>query len=292
MESGLGSGLAALIPPKSKKTNWTLPEKGSGKESVFLIEIEKIKPNPYQPRSDFDKDSLRELAESIREFGILQPLIVSKEEKSFPGGSRVEYQLVAGERRLRAAKLAGFAQVPVIIRKPDAMRKLEVSLVENIQRANLNAIERARAFNRLMEEFSVTQTDIANRLGQSREAVSNTLRLLELPEDIQNFLKDEKISEGHARAIISVEGDENKRSIVERILAETLSVRTVEELARKLRRDERKEEDPAMTRLERELKKVFGEEYVRVSSSRDGAKVVITFPEKKDFEMFVKKVKN
>lgn len=287
---GLGSGLEALIPPKSKKTNVISPEKGRGKESVFLIEVEKIKPNPYQPRNEFDSDSLRELAGSIREFGILQPLIVSKEEKNFPGGSRVEYQLIAGERRLRAAKLAGFTQVPVIIRKPDAVRKLEVSLVENIQRANLNAIERAIAFKRLMEEFSITQTEIASRIGQSREAVSNTLRLLELPADIQDFLRKGRISEGHARAIISVEGDKERRSIVDRILVETLSVRVVEEIARKLKRDE-VEKDSDILRLESELKKIFGEEYVRVASSAHGARVTISFPAKKDLETFVKKLR-
>ena len=169
-------------------------------ESIFHIEIEKITPNPDQPRRHFDQDALHELASSIREFGFLQPLVVSKVEKETPTGIEVEYQIIAGERRFMAAKMLGLPRVPAIIRNINLEReKLELGVIENIQRENLNPIEMARAFQRLQEEFRMTQREIAAKLGKSREVVANSVRLLDLPEYIQRAVEKGEVSESNAR---------------------------------------------------------------------------------------------
>ena len=176
-----------------------------GQESIFHLEVEKIKPNPLQPRRDFNEEGLRELANSIREFGILQPLIVTKIEKEVPTGTDVEYQLIAGERRLMAAKLLGLERVPAIIKKIDIEKeRLEIAIIENIQREDLNPLETARAFSRLQDEFRLTQREIATRLGKSREAVANTMRLLDLPSYIQDAVSKGEISESHGRLLLAV----------------------------------------------------------------------------------------
>jgi len=194
-----------------------------GQESIFHLEVEKIKPNPLQPRREFNEESLRELANSIREFGILQPLIVTKIEKEVPTGTDVEYQLIAGERRLMAAKLLGFERVPAIVKKIDIEKeRLEIAIIENIQREDLNPLETARAFSRLQDEFRLTQREIAARLGKSREAVANTMRLLDLPSYIQDAVSKGEISESHGRLLLAVadKGAQEKlfRDLVDRHL--------------------------------------------------------------------------
>ncbi len=175
------------------------------RESIFHIEVEKIKPNPYQPRRNFNEEDLKELANSIREFGIIQPLVVTKLEKETAGGTEVEYQLVSGERRLMAARLIGLERVPAIVKNLDYHRaKLEMALVENLQRTDLNPIEAARAYARLQDEFNLTQREIASRIGKSRETVANTIRLLSLPSHIQEALACGKINESQARMILAV----------------------------------------------------------------------------------------
>jgi ParB family chromosome partitioning protein len=195
-------------------------------QAIFYIEVEKIKPNPHQPRRDFDEAALKELADSIREYGILEPLIVSRLERPLPTGMTTEYQLIAGERRLMAAKLVGLSTVPAIIREGDDERaKLEIALIENLQREDLNPIERARAFARLADEFGLAQREIALRVGKSREWVANTMRLLALSPEAQKALEEGKITEGHARVILALPSLEDQRRMLEQILARGLTVR-------------------------------------------------------------------
>src|SRR3989344_258678 len=177
-------------------------------DAIFWIELDKVKPNPYQPRKEFDEARLRDLAESIRTYGVLQPLVVTRKEVERPdGGLNVEYELISGERRLRASRLAGVLQVPAIIRNDsnDAKIKLELAIIENLQREDLNPVDRAKAFARLAEEFTYKHSDIAEKIGKSREYVSNTLRILSLPEDILNALSHGRISEGHTRPLMMLE---------------------------------------------------------------------------------------
>src|SRR3990172_2629209 len=172
--------------------------------SIFWIELDKIKPNHYQPRREFEQDKLRDLADSIRQYGVLQPLVVSRLEIEKPdGGIAVEYEIIAGERRLRASKLVGLSQIPVIIRVgDDSMMKLELAIIENLQREDLNPVDRAKAFHKLAEEFEYKHTEIASKIGKSREYVSNTIRILSLPEDILAALADRRINEGHTRPLL------------------------------------------------------------------------------------------
>lgn len=178
-------------------------------DSVFWIEIDNIDPNPFQPRREFGEEALQGLAQSIREHGVLQPILVTKREIETPTGLAVRYQLIAGERRLRAARLAGLSQIPAMIRRgvPDDRIRLELALIENIQREDLNPIERARAFKKLINEFKMIQREIGQRIGKSREMVANTLRLLNLPPEVQEGILQNRISEGHARAILMVGDD-------------------------------------------------------------------------------------
>jgi ParB family chromosome partitioning protein len=199
-------------------------------ESIYHIEIEKITPNPDQPRRHFDQDALHELASSIREFGFLQPLVVSKVEKETSTGIAVEYQIIAGERRFMAAKMLGLPRVPAIVRNINLEReKLELGVIENIQRENLNPIEMARAFQRLQEEFRMTQREIAAKLGKSREVVANSVRLLDLPEYIQRAVEGGQLSESNARLLIAIEDPAEQKKLLEDIIQNKLTTRDVKE---------------------------------------------------------------
>lgn len=201
-------------------------------EKIFYIETEKIKPNPYQPRKEFSQAAIEELAQSIQEFGILEPLIVSRVEKEVPTGTQVEYELIAGERRWRAAKFLGLPTVPAIIKQRlENRQQLEIALIENIQREDLNAIAKARAFERLINEFGLTQQALALRIGKSREVIANTLRLLQLPYEAMQYLEEGKLNEGHARAILLFESPEKRKAFTKEILAKNLSGREAWELA-------------------------------------------------------------
>lgn len=203
-------------------------------ESVFQIETEKIKPNPYQPRHEFNEEHLRELAQSIREFGILQPLVVSKIIKETDYGSDVEYQLIAGERRLMAAKLIGLPRVPAIVKRvPEHRLKLEMALIENIQRRDLNGLEEAKAYARLQDEFGLTQREIAQRVGKSREVVANTLRLLNLPSYVQEALSGGKINESQARMLLGLENAEEQKNIFNNLVEQKLTVRALRDQIQK-----------------------------------------------------------
>lgn len=196
-------------------------------EAVFLVEVDKIQPNPHQPRRHFDENALRDLAASIREHGILQPLVVTKVESEVPGGTAVEYQLIAGERRLKASKLVGLERVPVIVRSLDQgmNQSLELAIIENLQRENLNPIEMARAFARLQDEFRMTQREIATRLGKSRETVANTLRLLDLPFDVQESIATGKISESHGRLLLSLKDPAVQEKLFRDLVSKNLTTR-------------------------------------------------------------------
>jgi len=201
-------------------------------DKVFYIEVDKIKSNPEQPRKTFSEETTKELADSIREHGILEPLVVTREEKETEYGANVEYQLISGERRLLASKMLGLPTVPVIIRKPiSEQKKLELALIENIQREDLDSISKARAFVRLIKEFGLTQQALAARIGKSREVIANTLRLLQLSYEAQHALEQGRINEGHARAILLFSNPEKRRLFLHEILAKNLSGRESLELA-------------------------------------------------------------
>ena len=245
------------------------------KESVFWIELDKIKPNPFQPRREFEEGALKELAESIREYGVLQPIVVTRKETSASderAGFTVEYELLAGERRLRASKLVGLPHVPAIIRADTADKsKLELALVENLQREDLNPIEKARAFKQLIEQFDLRQTDVAEKIGKSREVVANTLRLLNLPEEMQQAVAVGNITEGHTRPLLMLSGHpEDQQQLFQNILSSNLSVREAELKARIIAKDRaRAALDPETRMLQERLENALG---TRVHIDRKGPK--------------------
>ena len=253
-------------------------------DSIFWIEVDKIESNPYQPRREFNEDALRDLARSIREHGVLQPILVTKRELETPRGIEVRYQLIAGERRWRASKLAGLSQIPAVIRRgmPDDRIKLELALIENVQREDLNAIERARAFRKLLDEFHLVQKDIADRIGKSREMVANTLRLLALPNDIQQAVLAGDVTEGHARAILMVGGDIQKQmEVFNAVLFNRLNVREAESKARQvsgkvLMPRSRIYLDPETKEWQKRLQEKFGTK-VLVQKKGDRGKIVVEF---------------
>ncbi|MFA4999701.1 MAG: ParB/RepB/Spo0J family partition protein [Parcubacteria group bacterium] len=205
-----------------------------GQASVFQIEVEKIFPNPHQPRRHFDEGSLTELANSIREFGIIQPLVVTKILKETENGTEVTYQLIAGERRLMAAKKVGLRTVPAVIKRIGMDReRLELAIIENIQREDLNPLEAARGYARLQDEFGLTQREIAIRMGKSRETIANTLRLLNLPSDIQQALEERKINESHARLLLQIEDIARQKEMFQSIIRSRPSVRELKATIRK-----------------------------------------------------------
>lgn len=265
--------------------------------AIFWIELEKIKPNPYQPRKEFDPAHLLDLSDSIRQYGVLQPLVVTRKETERPdGGMDVEYELIAGERRLRASKLAGVQRVPAIIQQGivDPQLKLELAIIENLQREDLNPVDRARSFSQLANEFNLKHTEIAKKVGKSREYVSNSLRLLLLPEEILAALSEGKITEGHARPLMML-GDrkEEQLTLYKEILFKKLTVREAEQIARHIAHDKVRKKlppDPEMERIERELAESLG---TRVSIERrqvGGGKLVIDFFSSDDLRLLLDKV--
>ena len=273
-----------------------VPRRG---DSVFSIEIEKIDPNPYQPRREFDEVSLAGLAESIREHGVIQPILVTKREIETPTGISVRYQLIAGERRLRAARKAGLSQIPAVIRRgvPDERIKLELALIENIQREDLNALDKARSFKRLIDEFHLMQREIAQRVGKSREMVANTLRLLALPEEIQNALLSEKISEGHARAILMAGDDIAKQmEVYHTILLNKFSVREAEAQARKVsgkefrpRKRASKVLDPEARQWQDQLQEKLGTK-VKLERLGEKGKIIVEFYSEEELRSILAKL--
>ncbi len=259
-KGGLGKGMAALLQ---------VPEMVAGNKDYFLCPIEQIRPNKNQPRKNFAPDKLEELAASIREQGIIQPLVVTQKDGFF--------EIIAGERRWRASQKAGLHEVPVVIREASDAVVMELALVENIQRQDLNAIEEAEAYRSLVEQFRISQEDVAKRVGKSRTAVTNALRLLKLPETIQHDIIDERLSMGHARALLALESPELIEKARHDILHRQLSVRATEDLVRRLKLNPRpsvgmkrpRQPDLLMSSLEEQLQKRFQS---RVAIRRVGSK--------------------
>jgi len=237
--------------------------------AIYWVEIEKILPNPYQPRKDFDQESLKELAESIKEYGILEPLLVTRKEISTEKGVEVFYELIAGERRWQAAKMVGLAKVPVIIKEVSQRAKLEIALIENLQRKDLNPVERAKGFARLMEEFGLTQKEIADRIGKSRAFVANTLRLLKLPDKILEALIEGKISESQARILLEIDDPILREEIFQETVNRNLTVREMKTKAKKI--SEKKEE---LNEWEEKLSLLLGKE-VKIEKKEGELKVEI-----------------
>ncbi|MES2087450.1 MAG: ParB/RepB/Spo0J family partition protein [Patescibacteria group bacterium] len=263
-------------------------------DSIFWIDVTKIYPNPYQPRHEFDEAKLRDLADSIKMYGVLQPLVVTRHEKmKEEGGLLVEYELISGERRLRASKLAGLDQVPVIIRSSEQTdrEKLELAIIENLQREDLNAVDRARAFQRLATEFKFKHNEIGDKVGKSRVYVSNTLRILALPEEMLNALSEGKISEGHTRPLLMLEGrPEEQLTLFKEVLIKKITVREAEQIARKIALDKVRKHnadvDPELLALEAKLKESLGTR-VRIEKKEVGGKITIDFFSDEDLNVIV-----
>lgn len=258
-------------------------------EHVFLIEVNKITPNPYQPRREFDEEELKNLANSIREFGILQPLVVTKIIEDLPTGTNVRYQLIAGERRFRAASLIGLERVPAIIKNVALDKeRLEMAIVENVQRANLNPIESARAYNRLQDEFKLTQREIAQRIGKSREVIANTMRLLNLPTNIQDAVSEGKIGESQARLLLTVDDLQQQQLLFDEILKANLSVREVKnkiDYLKSIKLNEGKvaavnPADPEALNIKQQLEEALGTQvFVEKSGPSGTIKIQFSSPE-------------
>lgn len=259
--NGLGKGLDSLIPNKNDKPAETpvKPEVKKEEEELsgeIMVKINQVEPNRNQPRKDFDEDALMELADSIKQFGILQPLLVQK-KKDY-------YEIIAGERRWRAAKLAGVKEVPIIVKEYTNQEIVEISLIENIQRENLNPIEEAMAYKRLLEEFSLKQDEVAERVSKSRTAVTNSMRLLKLSERVQQMIVDDMISTGHARALLAIDDEEQQFMLANKIFDEKLSVRETEKLVKALKNPKKEvkkqklEHTFVYENLEEQMKNIIG----------------------------------
>lgn len=255
---GLGKGLDSLIPDhKTVKTSERKKQEvEEKKEGEQLININEIEPNHEQPRRNFEEDSLLELADSIKQFGVLQPLIVQKRHDY--------YEIIAGERRWRAAKMAGIKEIPVIIKEYTKREAVEIALIENIQRENLNPIEEAMAFKRLLTEFSLKQDEVAERVSKSRTTVTNSMRLLKLDERVQQMIVDDMISTGHARTLLAIEDHEEQYNLANKIFDEKLSVRETEKLIKELKNPKKEKEKKVIEHdfiykdLEERMKTVMG----------------------------------
>lgn len=259
-KNGLGKGLDSLIPDKANKPVAKNAEKNEKVVEGILVNINKVEPNRDQPRKNFDEDALLELSESIKQFGVLQPLLV-QDKKTY-------YEIIAGERRWRAAKMADLKEIPVIIKNLTEQEIVEISLIENIQRENLNPIEEAIAYKRLLTEFNLKQDEVAERVSKSRTAVTNSMRLLKLNEKVQQMVIDDMISTGHARALLGIDDMEKQYATAQKIFDEKLSVRETEKLVKKMQQEKdtpakgKKVLDPKMEAifqdLEEKMKSVLG----------------------------------
>jgi ParB family transcriptional regulator, chromosome partitioning protein len=265
-------------------------------DSIFWIEVDKIKPNPFQPRREFDEARLKDLAESIRMYGILQPLTVTRKEYEKPeGGLAVEYELIAGERRLRASKLAGLQQVPALIRsgEQDDRVKLELAIIENLQREDINSVDRARAFARLANEFGMKHAQIAEKVGKSREYVTNTMRILTLPEEILTALSEGKLSEGHTRPLLMlVDRKEEQNTLFKEIVIRRITVREAEAFARNAAKDRVRKKsliDPTIAEFEQKFKDSLGTK-VYIERKENGGRIVIDFFNDNDIQSLLERL--
>lgn len=289
---GLGKGLDSLIPNTIGNTK---KKTGNEKEKVLpqekgpetIVKITLVEPNREQPRKNFDEDALQELADSIKQFGLLQPILVQDRKD--------HYEIIAGERRWRAAKLAGLKEVPVIIRNLTEQEIVEISLIENIQRENLNPIEEAQAYKKLLTEFNLKQDEVAERVSKSRTAVTNSMRLLKLCDEVQQMVIDEMISTGHARALLAIEDEEQQYTIAQRIFDEKMSVRDVEKLVRninkpkveKVKAEKNKNLEYIYQNTAEKIKESLGTK-VSISAKENGSgKIEIEFFSHEDFDRLI-----
>lgn len=262
-------------------------------DSVFWIDVDRIVPNPYQPRKEFSEEGLRSLAESIRQYGVLQPLVVSRSEVEKADGTGLEsiYELIAGERRLRASKLAGLKQLPVVIRQGESnLTKLELAIIENLQREDLNAIDRAKALQKLIDEFGISHSETAAKVGRSREWVSNSLRLLSLPEHMQAAIVGREISEGHARPLMALnDRPEERETLFKEIILKRLPVRAAERIARSIAQERvhkhhRKSQE--MVEIEKALTETLGTRVI-IETNAEGGCLRIDFFSPDDLQQLV-----
>ena len=277
--SGLGRGLGALIPEGES----ALVENG-----VMLVALDSVSPNPRQPRRKILPEELEELTASVREHGVLQPLIVTA------GRTAGKYILIAGERRLKAARLAGLERVPVILRQATDQQRLELAIIENVQRADLNPLEEAEAYRQLAEDFKLSHEEIAARVGKSRVAVTNTLRLLKLPDSIKNALIEQRISEGHARALLSLPTAEAQSAALRTVLAKDLTVRSTELLVRRLagekpRQRRKTPPSPDLAELEERLREGLGTK-VSLRSGNKGGSMIIRYYSNEELNALVERI--
>lgn len=276
----LGRGLDSLIPVQGN-----VEEIATASPHVLPVDV--IVPNPFQPRKDFAPQELEELAESIRENGLVQPVIVRP-------GADGNYELVAGERRLRAAKLAGLAQIPVIVRTVTDIESLEMALIENVQREDLNPVEEARAYEQLQNHFQLTQEEMAKKVGKDRSSLANTLRLLKLPSEILKLVENRRLSEGHARAILTLEEESVMQTVADKILRDHLSVRDAEKLVQgikpasdKPKKAKAEIKDPHARHLEEELRRKLGTHVKVVPRSAHKGKIEIEYYSLEDLDRIV-----
>jgi len=283
-KTGLGKGLDRLIPADQMKSSV------GEKEGVREIRIAEIEPNRKQPRKNFDEDALLELAESIKQFGVIQPLIVQKKEN--------HYEIIAGERRWRAAKQAGIKKVPVIVKEYTPQEVMEISLIENIQREDLNPIEEALAFKNLLEEFNLKQDEVAERVSKSRTAVTNSIRLLKLNEDVQQMVIDGMISTGHARALLSLEDKELQKITADKIFDEKLSVRETEKLVKDIQNGKAKKKRPEKVNsfiykdIEEKIKAILGTKVTIDHKANNKGKITIEYYSNDELERIVDLMEN
>lgn len=284
MKKGLGKGLDIMIPEQIVKVEKNESVTNVSRET--LIPISNIEPNKLQPRKRFDEDALQELADSIKQYGIIQPLILQKKDKY--------YEIIAGERRWRAARLAGIKEVPAIIKDYSPQEVLEIALIENIQREDLNPIEEALTYQRLINEFKLKQDEVAERVSKSRAAVTNSLRLLKLDERVQQLLIDDMISSGHARAIIPIEDNEMQYNLACKIFDEKLSVRDTEKLVKQIL-IEKPQKEVAVTKedsfiyrdLEERMKNIIGTKVSIQNRNNNKGKIEIEYYSSEDLERII-----
>ncbi len=284
----IGKGLDSLIPSAAVVKTVEV-EKTESKDGVVNVNISKVEPNRDQPRKNFDEDALQELADSIKQFGVLQPILVQERDDY--------YEIIAGERRWRAANIAGLKEVPVIIRNLTEREIVEIALIENIQREDLNPIEEAQAYKRLLEEFHLKQDEVAERVSKSRTAVTNSMRLLKLSDQVQQMVIDEMISTGHARALLAVDDPEQQYILAQQVFDEKLSVRDIEKLVRNLGKTkvQKNRKEKQLIAIYQELEEVLKEKLstkVSIVSKEDGSgKIEIEFYSHQELDRLIDVIK-
>jgi len=286
-KKGLGRGLNALLSVDSVVETTTEHEK-----DVKIIKITQIEPNKSQPRTDFDEEKLQNLADSIAEYGVLQPIVVKLNENGF-------YTIIAGERRWRAARIAKLKEIPAIVKNFDEKSEKEVALIENLQRENLNAIEEALGIKELMDVYGLTQDEVSKKVGKSRSAVANSVRLLNLPDAIKVYIKDGKLSMGHARTLLGIEDESRIKEVADKIIKEDLSVRQTESYIKTLNTVKKvkklTKEEQEIIRYIKNLEETLSSELgtkIKIVNKKNKGKIEIPYSSSEDFERIIKIIKN